>query len=262
MRTIKRLAAGRNSDNERKLRIHGAIAHEMGVAIVGGRYQPGQLLAQEIVASKRLKVSRSAYREAVRILAAKGLVESSPKTGTHISARSRWQLLDPAVLRWLFETEPDDRLIQGLFELRMIVEPAAAALAAARRTEVHLTEMRRALDAMSHHGLGTDEGRLGDSDFHTALLAATDNEMLASLASGISAAVHWTTVYKMRASPLPRDPIDSHVQVYDAIRAGNADAARTAMVDLLRAALEDTQYSQPKGGANAGASRKRARRRR
>ena len=245
MRKAPTAATKSTPQSPRKLRIHGSIAHALGVGIVGGRYQPGQSLAQEIMASRRLKVSRTAYREAIRILAAKGLVESQPKVGTRICDRSRWQLLDPDVLRWLFETEPDERLIYGLFELRSIVEPAAAAFAAARRTEQQLETMRAALDAMAQHGLGTDEGQLGDREFHTTLLAATDNEMLTSLASGIAAAVHWTTVYKMRASPLPRDPIDAHRRVYDAIRAGNAEAARRAMLELLRHALEDTEHSRP-----------------
>lgn len=230
----------------RKLRLHGSIAHEMGVAIVGGRYRPGQLLAREVIASKRLKVSRTAYREAMRILTAKGLVESSPKIGTRISPRGRWQLLDPDVLQWLFETEPDEQLIQGLFELRMIVEPAAASLAAARRSGANLQEMRSGLDAMARYGLAVEKGRNGDCHFHNALLAATSNEMLASLSSGIAAAVHWTTVYKQRATPLPRDPLPDHIRVFDAINAGNPDAARIAMGDLIRAALEDTRYSRPK----------------
>ena len=230
----------------RKLRLHGSIAHEMGVAIVGGHYRPGQLLAQEVIASKRLKVSRTAYREAMRILAAKGLVESSPKTGTRISARRRWQLLDPDVLQWLFESEPDEQLIQGLFELRMLVEPAAAALAAARRSNADLQEMRAGLDAMARYGLAVEKGRAGDCNFHNALLAATSNEMLASLSSGIAAAVQWTTVYKLRATPLPRDALPDHIRVFDAINAGNPDAARIAMSDLISAALEDTRYSRPK----------------
>ena len=258
MPVAARIPAANHPAKERKLRLHGFIAHKLGVGIVGGEYRPGQLLAQELVASKRLKVSRSAYREAIRILAAKGLVESLPKTGTRISARSRWQLLDPDVLHWLFETEPDDRLIQGLFELRMVVEPAAAAFAAARRTDAHLSAMSQGLEAMKLHGLGNEAGRIGDSNFHTALLAATENEMLASLSSGISAAVHWTTVYKMRATPLPRDPIPAHVRVYEAIREGNPDAARIAMSDLLRVALADTQESRPKVRASE-ASLKRGR---
>ncbi len=233
----------------RKLRLHGSIAHRMGVGIMGGQYRPGQLLAQEVIASQRLNVSRSAYREAMRILAAKGLVESLPKTGTRISPRRRWQLLDPDVLQWLFETEPDEQLIQGLFELRMIVEPAAASLAAARRSEEDLKEMRNGLDAMARYGLGVEKGRAGDCNFHHALLAATKNEMLSSLSSGIAAAVQWTTVYKLRASPLPRDALTDHVRVFEAISVGNPDAARIAMADLIRAALEDTRYSRPKARA-------------
>ena len=228
------------------LSIHHAIAHELGVRIVAGIYPPGHRLAQEIIASKRLKVSRSPYREAIRMLAAKGLVESLPKLGTRVSERSRWQLLDSDVLRWLFEAEPDDRLILGLFELRMVVEPAAAALAAARRNDSHLERMHRALEAMSTHGLAVEAGRRGDIEFHTALLAAANNELLASLAGGISAAVHWTTVYKMRANPLPRDPLISHVRVFEAIRAGYPEVARSAMLELLKVGLEDTQLSRGK----------------
>ena len=107
-------------------RIHGSIAHELGVAIVTGRYSPGETLPGEVEFSEQLKVSRSAYREAIRILAAKGLVESRPKAGTRVSARDRWNLLDPDVLAWTFEREPGETFIRDLFELRMIVEPAAA----------------------------------------------------------------------------------------------------------------------------------------
>ena len=102
----------------RSLRLHGTIARDLGVLIVSGRYKPGELLNGEIAASDQLHVSRGAYREAVRILAAKGLVESRPKVGTRISQPERWHLLDPDVLSWIFEFEPDDSLLNGLFELR------------------------------------------------------------------------------------------------------------------------------------------------
>src|ERR687891_2306494 len=126
-------AAGRR----KALRLHGAIARDLGVRIVSGRYEPGDILNGEIDASDRLKVSRTAYREAVRILAAKGLVESRPKVGTKVSAPEHWHLLDPDVLSWIFEYEPDDKLLTDLFELRKVVEPQAAALAAVRRTDQH-----------------------------------------------------------------------------------------------------------------------------
>src|SRR3546814_14054421 len=72
----------------KRLRIHGSVARDLGIAIVSGRYAPGDSLRGEIEASERLNISRTAYREALRILSAKGLVESRPKTGTKIGRAS------------------------------------------------------------------------------------------------------------------------------------------------------------------------------
>src|SRR5215472_14961377 len=128
------------------LRLHGTIAREIGIMIVSGQYQPGHLLVGEIASSEQLEVSRTAYREAVRILAAKGLVDARPKVGTKINARTKWNLLDPDVLDWTFESEPDLELLNSLFELRNVVESAAAGLAATRRSAAHLKAMRAALE--------------------------------------------------------------------------------------------------------------------
>src|SRR5688572_1560608 len=135
-------ASKSNARSRRKsLRLHGTIARDLGVLIVSGKYRPGEILNGEVAASDRLHVSRGAYREAVRILAAKGLVESKPKVGTRISQPERWHLLDPDVLAWIFEFEPDDTLLSSLFELRRVVEPHAASLAAKRRTDKDLADM-------------------------------------------------------------------------------------------------------------------------
>src|SRR5580693_6564703 len=114
------------------LRLHGSIARKLGIAIVSGEYRPGDLLDGEIESSERLAVSRTAYREAVRILAAKGLVDARPKVGTRVNPRSKWHLLDPDVLDWTFASEPDLVLLDSLFELRNVVESAAAGFAAQR----------------------------------------------------------------------------------------------------------------------------------
>jgi DNA-binding FadR family transcriptional regulator len=221
-------------------RIHGTIAHDLGVAIVSGSYRPGEILPTEIEFSERLKVSRSAYREAVRTLAAKGMVESRPKTGTRVAEQSRWNLLDPDVLAWFFEAEPSPGLVNGLFELRLIVEPAAAALAAERRDTQQLTRMREALMRMERHTVTTPEGRDADREFHAIILEATGNPPLICLASTIGAGVHWTTVYKARKDELPRDPMPEHWKVFDAIAAGGPEDAKAAMETLVRAALRDT----------------------
>jgi DNA-binding FadR family transcriptional regulator len=234
--------SGRSSARARKraLRLHGTIARDLGVAIVSGKYRSGDILKGEIDASDRLRVSRTAYREAVRILAAKGLVESRPKVGTKVSEPARWHLLDPDVLSWIFEVEPDDKLVTGLFELRRIVEPEAAALAAIRRTDADLDAMARALAGMAEHTLATEAGRLADQAFHSTLLRASGNAFIVSLTSGVGAAVSWTTIFKQRHRPLARDPLPDHVRVYEAVRARDPKAAHKAMATLVDLALMDT----------------------
>lgn len=250
MQNKSTLAKANARTRRRSLRLHGTIARDLGVLIVSGRYKPGDLLNGEIAASDRLQVSRGAYREAVRILAAKGLVESRPKVGTRISQPDRWHLLDPDVLSWIFEFEPDESLLTSLFELRKIVEPQAAALAALRRTDQHLEAMVRALDGMAKHTLAVEAGRLADQEFHSAVLHASGNAFVASLTSGVGAAISWTTIFKQRDNLLSRDPVPDHRRVYEAIKAADPKAAHKAMENLLDLALLDTTNARrPKGKA-------------
>jgi DNA-binding FadR family transcriptional regulator len=241
-RVLKKTMAPRGEHSS--LRIDGSVARDMGIAIVGGQFRPGDLMEGEVEASERLRVSRTAYREAVRILAAKGLVEVRPKIGTRVNTPDHWHLLDPDVLSWIFGAEPDDKLVQALFALRKIIEPAAAALAAQHRSTTDLGEMAQALQGMSEHTLATDAGRAADQKFHASLLRATNNPFVASLTSGVGAAVSWTTIFKQRHKPLPRDPVPDHERVFQAIAAADPDAAREAMATLIDLALRDTTNSR------------------
>lgn len=228
-------------EEPRSPRLHGRIARDLGVRIVSGTVRPGDVLETELAASERHRVSRAAYREAVRTLAAKGLVESRPKAGTRVTPRDRWHLLDPDVLSWMFQSEPAPHTLEALFELRLIVEPEAAALAAQRRTSAQLDIMRDTLAAMTEHTLATDKGRAADQEFHATLLLASDNPFLRTLTSSIATAVSWTTALKQRVRPLVRDPIPDHRAVLDAIAARDAAAARSAMAKLVDLARFDTR---------------------
>ena len=230
-------------------RLHGAIAHKLGMDILSGKYAPGDILSGEIAFSEELQVSRSAYREAIQVLTAKGLVASRPKAGTRVLPRDHWNLLDPDVLGWAFAGDPDVDFVRSLFELRAIVEPAAARLAALRRTKDDLKVMKEALAAMRRHTLMTDAGRAADRDFHNAVLHATRNDALMVLSASIGAAVNWTTQFKQRSRALPRNPIPDHARVYDAIAAGDGDAAAEAMNVLVDLALDDTRsaMAEPDG---------------
>jgi DNA-binding FadR family transcriptional regulator len=221
------------------LRIHQALARRLGIAILSGQHKPGEAFGGEIEQSEAFGVSRTAYREAMRILTAKGLLESRPKVGTHITPRRRWNLLDPDMLEWMFSGTPDERFIRDLFELRGVIEPAAAAFAALRHDESDLARMDDGLAGMREHGLATAEGQAADQDFHTALLDAARNEALTSLATSVAAAVRWTTRFKQIKRRHPRDPLPEHVALRDAIAARDPERAEAAMRELLRLALAD-----------------------
>ena len=234
-------------------RLHTTIARDLGVAIAAGTLRPGDTLSGEVASSAQLAVSRTAYREAVRILAAKGMVESRTRTGTRVSARSRWNILDPEVLGWFLQTRPSEAFVRDLFDVRLMVEPPAASLAAERRTEAQLRIMTEALAAMDQLKLSSEEGRAADRAFHNAILEATQNEAVVALSSSVCAAIRWTTSFKHRVQKAPRDPIAEHLLVLDAIRQRDPQTARARMTDLVHFALADMRASLEAGAADADA---------
>lgn len=247
------------SARRKALRIPGAIARDLGMQIVSGRFKPGEILHGEVETSGRLQVSRAAYREAVRTLAAKGLVKALPKIGTRVTPQAHWHLLDPDVLQWIFEFDPNETLLKNLFELRRMLEPEAAALAAERRTPADLNAMAEALKRMARYTLKSQAGREADQDFHAALLRSTANAFVESLTAGIGAAITWTTIYKELHSPRLRDSVPDHRAVYEAVASQDKGAARFAMTKLVELASRDTararrakslawsKYTPPKG---------------
>ena len=212
---------------------HIKISRDLGVAIVTGTYEPGSVLPGEIEIADQFGVSRSVVREALRMLSARGLIQSRPKVGTRVKDRESWNLLDPILLEWMFESTPSKKFVRNLFELRMIVEPAAAELAAQKKTARHLATMGHAVEQMARHKLHTSEGQLADQEFHAAILDATDNELMINLSASIGAAVRWTTFFKFRNSKKPRDPIDEHRALFEAIATGDTQRARQVTIDLI-----------------------------
>src|SRR5881398_2664775 len=156
--------------------LHGRIVHAIGRRIVSGDLRPGDLLPAE----PELGASRTVVREAIKVLAAKGLVESRPKTGTRVRRRDDWNLLDPDVLAWQQDGAVDDALLGKLTEVRRIIEPAAAELAAARADVRDVAAMEDAFQQMEETAqarAGTDFEAFVQADmrFHLAILQACRN---------------------------------------------------------------------------------------
>jgi DNA-binding FadR family transcriptional regulator len=108
-------------------------------------------------------------------------------------------------------------MLTDLFELRRIVEPEAAALAALRRTDTDLTAMAVALKGMARYTLASEAGRTAGQEFHAALLRSTGNAFVKSLTAGVGAAVTWTNFYKGLHNPHLRDSLPDHQRFYDAV---------------------------------------------
>ena len=166
--------SSQRSGNQRGL-IHERIVRSLGARIVGGGIAPGQTVGSEAELSVEFQASRTAVREAIKVLAAKGMVESRPRAGTSVRPMREWALLDPQVLDWgLHLPSLSNRLIRDLHEMRRSFEPEAAALAAVRRTDEQVRALRRQLRGMSLY-VDLDDRIEQDLSFHQTILEATGN---------------------------------------------------------------------------------------
>jgi acetyl esterase/lipase/DNA-binding FadR family transcriptional regulator len=223
-------------------RSHGSLAHKIATAIIKGEMAPGELLPNEEKASASFGVSRSAYREAMRTLAAKGLVVALPKVGTRIAPRAAWLLLDPDMLDWHFQAEPSESFVRDLFELRNAVQPTAAILAAQRRDDQDVSHLADALARMARTGPNSGGWLNAIVSFHNGVLSATKNEAIASLSPAISTNIRWSMKLQMSLPSLKlvRDPVADNARVFETIAAQNSKEAGHAMASLIDAALVDT----------------------
>ena len=218
---------------ERKGSLSEKVAGTIGKRIVSGQYAPGDTLPTEPRIQEEFGVSRTAVREAIRLLSAKGLTASRPKIGTRIRPANEWNMLDPEVLRWQIEPRPGEAFVHALFEMREIVEPAAAERAAERASEEEVARIAAAMAGIEDNERGSSEQIKSDVAFHMAILEGTHNPMLRSLgaliesALGISFRLSWNAV--MRA-----DAVYQHRVVFEAIRDRRPEDAFMAMRKLLR----------------------------
>jgi DNA-binding FadR family transcriptional regulator len=220
--------------------LHGEVVHTIGLQIVGGELQPGDPLPPEDDLTSNLAVSRTVLREAVRVLAAKGLVEARPKTGTRVRARSDWNILDPDVLSWRAEsTRGDSLLYEETTEVRLAIEPLAARLAATRATDEEVAAIAEAFAAMQA-GVGDQAAYLAaDLRFHDRILNSCHNELLAHL-GGILRTVLRTT-FELTTTPARsrRRALPLHEAIVDGIAAGDEDAAELAARTLIADTVAD-----------------------
>jgi DNA-binding FadR family transcriptional regulator len=221
--------------------LHGEIVDALGGRIVRGELAPGTVLPNEVDLCAELNVSRTVVREAIKVLASKGLVETRPKTGTRVLERDRWNILDRDVLHWQFEGDFDDSLYRDISEIRMIIEPRAAGLAANRRTDAEARQISELLEAMA---ASVDEAPAYisiDIEFHTAILRATQNLPLMQMTATVGAALEASRRVTVNVPGAPARAMAYHRAVGEAIRSGDVQGAVLAMEELIRANRDDAR---------------------
>lgn len=187
-----------------------------------------------------LGVSRTAVREAISVLVAKGMVASKQGEGSTVQPLSSWMLLDPEVLCWLRESDMAISIIEHLLEIRLIIEPEAAALASIRGTMEQFMAMGEALGRMkSGESLRTPQSTQGDIDFHNIILESSGNIFLSRLRDLCMVSVELIVRLTFEKVESVSTSIDNHQRLFEAIRARNPEKARQEARRVLYKTVHD-----------------------
>jgi GntR family transcriptional regulator, galactonate operon transcriptional repressor len=211
-----------------------AVLTTLGREIAQGIIPAGAVLPPEHDLEIRLGVGRGVVREAIKTLSGKGLVSVRPRHGTRVLPKRDWSLLDRDVLNWLVgQDKPDRELLLAVQEVRSIIEPAAASLAATRVTKEDLLRINAALEAMEASE-NQATATAADKAFHLAILDATHNPVLQGFRGAIDTIL--SAVFLVAVDSVDgwfAGNLANHAAVAHAIEEGNAKKARHAMEQVL-----------------------------
>lgn len=216
------------------------VLDTLGKRILAGHYPQATTLPTESQLCEEFGVSRTAIREAVKMLAAKGLVVSRQRAGTRVQEVDLWNRLDPDVLGWMSAGTFDADFARGLLEARHAIEPAAAQWAAMRATARDLAEIEVAYEAMREADIG-DLAACAEADlaFHSAILRASHNPVFIALIAVIGKALASSFRATTSVSKSYLKSLDVHGDVLEAIRLRRPELASERMHSLIEFAAKD-----------------------
>lgn len=214
------------------------LVHDLGLAIVQGKYAVNAALPSEADICKQFGVSRSATREAVKMLAAKGLLTSRPRQGIRVLPEARWNMFDTDVLGWLLNSRPSLELLLEFTQMRRGVEPNAAALAAENATPEAIANIEAALQRMVDAEAGFDDALESDISFHTAILTASGNRFFAQMSAFVETALRVSIRFTNAMKGVAGADVSAHAEILKAISKGNPRLARKKVEVLLEESIE------------------------
>jgi DNA-binding FadR family transcriptional regulator len=224
-----------------RLRKSAQVIDHLGSRIIAGALKPGDLLPTEAELARTMGISRPSLREGLRALGEKGLVEGRTRRGTVVTARARWNLLDDDVLRWLSLAPPDPAFFMDLLDLRLVIEPAAARMAASRASLDQVNAIEQAYQGMvaaTPHDM--EACCMHDLALHELVITATGNQMLIRFATAIrTALLACVRIASSARETSYENSLGEHGAVAAAIRRRDPDDAEQAMKKLLAGTVRD-----------------------
>ncbi|MBK8159595.1 MAG: FadR family transcriptional regulator [Rhodospirillaceae bacterium] len=230
---LKKAKASAASVKPARGSLHRSVAQDIGARILNGEFAPGTLLPNEAEWCASFGVSRTAVREAIKMLMAKGLILSRPKIGSRVQPRSQWNLLDRDVFAWYCAAANPIHFLIHMQQVREILEPETAALAATHRTDEQMAEIENAFAAMAE-AKTLIAWNNADVLFHQAILLAAGNELLVPLGLVIESALGNMFNYTASHRGDIGRTLPGHERILLAIRGKRPNAARLAVRRLLR----------------------------
>ena len=221
--------------------VHGNTVDFLGEAIVSGRYAVGATVPPEPLLGEELGVSRTVVREAIKALAAKGLVTTGPKVGTRVQPQDAWNWFDPDVITWQARVGLTPEFLRDLQDLRRVVEPAAVRLAAERATASDIAELELAFAGMKDAIENGGDYVTYDLRFHHGLLRAARNRMLTQMSKALNALLRTSFELSTSLKDGPAKSLPLHRAVLDAVAAHQPEQAERAVIVLIDGARKDIE---------------------
>ena len=215
-----------------------SIVQELGVDIVTGVYSGKNSFPVEEELCRRFAASRTVLREAVKMLTAKGLLNARPRQGTWVQPENNWNLLDPDILRWMLERKYSSTLLVQFNEVRLAIEPQAAALAAKSAGPEEKQAVHDAIERMRAAERGEDDPLESDIAFHVAVLRATRNPFYTNLTELTATALRFSIRTTNRYKGVKLANVTDHKKVADAITSGKSAVALEAMRKMIQEVLD------------------------
>lgn len=219
------------------------LLNTLGARIVRGDYDVGDVLPSEADIAQGHKVSRTVTREAMKMLAAKGLVKAWPRRGTIVQDERDWNLMDPDVMKWLLDRGVSLKLVKDFLNMRLAIEPAAAEMAAIKGED--LSEIEEALSKMTQAANGIGDALSADCMFHASILKASGNRFFEQMAPLVDTALRMTIRVTNQIKGVQMASIEDHENILNAIRGGQSKRARDLIHTHICAALDLVEATYP-----------------